>query len=29
MAGVQLLIVAALLSARGLFYRGPMGGAKG
>jgi putative spermidine/putrescine transport system permease protein len=29
MAGVQLLIVAALLSARGLLYRGPMGGAKG
>jgi putative spermidine/putrescine transport system permease protein len=29
MAGVQLFIVAALLSARGLLYRGPMGGAKG
>lgn len=29
MAGVQLLIVAGLLSARGLLYRGPMGGAKG
>lgn len=29
MAAVQLLIVAGILSARGLLYRGPVGGAKG
>jgi len=29
MAGIQLLIVAGILSARRLLYRGPMGGAKG
>jgi putative spermidine/putrescine transport system permease protein len=29
MCGVQLAIVAVVLSVRGLFYRGPVGGAKG
>ena len=29
MGGVQLIIVAAVLSARGLLYRGPTAGGKG
>jgi len=29
MAGVQLLVVALVMGARTVFYRGPTGGAKG